>query len=52
MEKTFDFVAVTRENGNSLIVTIPKNIRNYFKIKKNEEVCLKITHDVKEKTKK
>jgi antitoxin component of MazEF toxin-antitoxin module len=51
MEKTLDFVATTRENGNSLIVTIPKNICDYFKIKKGKSVCLKITEEVKENTK-
>ena len=30
MDKQLDFIATTRENGNSLIITIPKNICKYF----------------------
>lgn len=51
MDKQLDFIATTRENGNSLIITIPKNICKYFKIKKSEDICLKITHEVREKQK-
>ncbi len=51
MDKELDFVAKTRENGNSLIITIPKNICEYFKIKKAENICLKINHEIREKQK-
>lgn len=51
MQKEFNFIAKARKNGSSLIITIPKNICNYFKIKEGEDVCLKIEGEIKEKTK-